>query len=690
MAKQKSRFPSYGLVRGPSHEHGGVAGMVADEQPVELEGGEWIIPKEVVPDYLPVLKQITNEGRAMQRMDTGNTAMDALIASASMDTGLSQPKSPMYQEGGQVKPSIMDYLNLLKSNYEKYQGDVMTESGAPMFGPEGSRTKAGYAEKYNFPLEEAKFDTLYDSASLEGYTVTLPGNRVLNLAKQKLGGTDKSAEMTSKAREIENQMKKDYERAYTNLGLKVEGDASRAIDAVKAGYLDMDSFGRMGYDIGESGVDKKRVREDSAKASAEKQMMMKALGMNEKEYDDFQAMKARLGKRNYNTGGPVYNYQEGGQVGFEEIADLAKLYGRKQGIVLNPEDYTPEGGRSKAYYGTQLGQPEGLTIDTLRYANPADWSFRFKDPEGQLIGTSKSTGMLPILTDIRKEQIKSAETPSIDNMSEYFKKQKEDMGIRDMFRQLIQSAAMEYPKEKQKQQGGPIKQYQDGGQMQPRKQQEIRNPQVYGPPVPTSIDSVLKQLMMRDVNQSINPFTGDTINTMLDSMQLKQQMDKSKMPRTGRKKMRQGGPVMYANGGQLGAGQRLERTYGEQDLQQVSGESPGGYFPLAGQTEPDALLGTIRSDRRIKPLQPDKYTYRPSLPTHFDESRLSHPFHQEEVEEIPKLSTAYLASFGMETPLSKRQQASLFRKGIAPQTLNPQVKGLINRALVQRLTNEDD
>ena len=58
--------------------------------------------------------------------------------------------------------------------------------------------------------------------------------------------------------------------------------------------------------------------------------------------------------------------------------------------------------------------------------------------------------------------------------------------------------------------------------------------------------------------------------------------------------------------------------------------------------------------------------------------------------EIPKLSTAYLASFGMETPLSKRQQALLFRKGIAPQTLNPQVKGLINRALVQRLTNEED
>ena len=95
MAKRKSRFPSYGLVRGASHAQGGVAGMVAGEQPVELEGGEWIVPKEAVPDYLPVLKQITNEGRAMQQMQNGNTAMDALIASASMENGITQPKSPM-------------------------------------------------------------------------------------------------------------------------------------------------------------------------------------------------------------------------------------------------------------------------------------------------------------------------------------------------------------------------------------------------------------------------------------------------------------------------------------------------------------------------------------------------------------------------------------------------------------------
>ena len=106
-----------------------------------------------------------------------------------------------------------------------------------------------------------------------------------------------------------------------------------------------------------------------------------------------------------------------------------------------------------------------------------------------------------------------------------------------------------------RQQGGPIKQYGHGGQMQPRKQQEIRNPEAYGPPVPADIDSLLNQLMMRDVNQSINPFSGDTLDFEEDSLRLLGRMKKSHMPTYGRKKMQQGGPV----GGQLGEGQPLER-----------------------------------------------------------------------------------------------------------------------------------
>ena len=74
----------------------------------------------------------------------------------------------------------------------------------------------------------------------------------------------------------------------------------------------------------------------------------------------------------------------------------------------------------------------------------------------------------------------------------------------------------------------------------------------------------------------------------------------------------------------------------------------------------------------------------------FDSSNMNYAIYQQEVEQVPKLSTAYLASFGMETPLSRNQSRLLFRKGISPDTLNPKVKGLINRALIQRLANEED
>ena len=203
MANQKSRFPSYGLVRGPSHKHGGVAGVVAGEQPVELEGGEWIIPKEVVPDYLPVLKQITNEGRAIQNMDNGNSAMDALIASASMEAGLTRPKSPMYKKGGHmckkcgkyqtgglaqecvggecVVPEINNQLGLFSMPYKGSKVDVdllsamgmkdateylaMDEAGEPFMMPTSEipsdSLKAWYGQMEGLPLQQQQGGPVY-------------------------------------------------------------------------------------------------------------------------------------------------------------------------------------------------------------------------------------------------------------------------------------------------------------------------------------------------------------------------------------------------------------------------------------------------------------------------------------------------------------------------------------------------
>ena len=89
------------------------------------------------------------------------------------------------------------------------------------------------------------------------------------------------------------------------------------------------------------------------------------------------------------------------------------------------------------------------------------------------------------------------------------------------------------------------------------------------------------------------------------------------------------------------------------------------------------LMGAMAADRRVAALQPDVYS-----------SKMENGMMVEEDMVIPKLSEAILPTYGIETPLSKRQNAMLKRNSVSPRLANPQMKGLINRALVQRLSNE--
>ena len=216
--------------------------------------------------------------------------------------------------------------------------------------------------------------------------------------------------------------------------------------------------------------------------------------------------------------------------------------------------------------------------------------------------------------------------------------------------------------------GGMIKQYQQGGQMQPRKQQEIRNPQMYGPPdslmgpdtTMGNLDDLLNYYMESDRRNQLNALTGDTIDPQLDSLRLLQRMKKSKMPRTGRKSMQKGGQV-------LGKGQPLERR-----------PSPSEQLAAmqAMEARPqDSLMSSIGEDKRVRPA--DRYIIKDGTMSRVE-------------MEVPKLSSAYLQSFGMETPLSKRQNNLLRHRALSPETLgiNPEVQSLLGKALVQRLANE--
>ena len=117
------------------------------------------------------------------------------------------------------------------------------------------------------------------------------------------------------------------------------------------------------------------------------------------------------------------------------------------------------------------------------------------------------------------------------------------------------------------------------------------------------------------------------------------------MIQQNRKVSRQGGPVTYQEGGMVG-------------------ETP--------------LMQDMSQDRRIKPLQPDRYVIKDDTPGGEGQREMS----------VPKLHSAYLGALGMETPLSKRQGALLSERGISPQSMAPHLESLVGRVLIQRLGNE--
>ena len=641
MPSPTSKFPSYGLVRGPSHEQGGVAGMVADEQPVELEGGEWIIPKEAVPDYLPVLQQITNEGRAMQQMDNGNSAMDALIASASMHNGLAQPKSPMYQEGGQVSSNIIP--GLLSDSLQ-------------------IRQPRGYVSEF----EDRPFiyEDYLSQARRQGEKIKDDDDTRIDYYISKVQGTPEEEEM---AGHIKSWMEKGSE------------DRTRPMSKETVELL-----------------------KNRANTLIERKELLEDDRFHERLYQDeltnpmnpnYRMQKVREPK--YQEGGPVEDY-------YKYIGLLKKL-GKKHDVSMPEDMFTPGGGYTKEALAAMHNlTPETTTIDTLSYLDPSNVQFSIsgETPSGAKKEgiTHKQDAMLPIQEYVMDRAFKDDPFKKLDWESK-----------------LLNYTRGAFPKgfPKVQKQGGPVDYYQTGGQVQPRKQQEMRNPAMYyGPPIelmgPDSsvhneaqgeYEAFMDSL---ETKRNTNPFTGKPMDTDADIKRLLERMKQSKIPRSGQRMiMRQGGPIPYQNGGEIPDARMMrpspeaqERLLNDLRAQgAIMGDNPGdrgGYFPLASQVEPDALMGTIRSDRRIKPLEPDTYIQRIPNAGRFDKSGMQFPVYQEEVSQVPKLSTAYLASFGMETPLSREQQALLQRKMIAPETLNPKVKGLINRALVQRLANEED
>ena len=634
MPSPTSKFPSYGLVRGPSHEQGGVAGMVADEQPVELEGGEWIIPKEAVPDYLPVLQQITNEGRAMQQMDNGNSAMDALIASASMHNGLAQPKSPMYQEGGQVSSNIIP--GLLSDSLQ-------------------IRQPRGYVSEF----EDRPFiyEDYLSQARRQGEKIKDDDDTRIDYYISKVQGTPEEEEM---AGHIKSWMEKGSE------------DRTRPMSKETVELL-----------------------KNRANTLIERKELLEDDRFHERLYQDeltnpmnpnYRMQKVREPK--YQEGGPVEDY-------YKYIGLLKKL-GKKHDVSMPEDMFTPGGGYTKEALAAMHNlTPETTTIDTLSYLDPSNVQFSIsgETPSGAKKEgiTHKQDAMLPIQEYVMDRAFKDDPFKKLDWESK-----------------LLNYTRGAFPKgfPKVQKQCGPVDYYQTGGQVQPRKQQEMRNPAMYyGPPIelmgPDSsayneAQSEFEAFMdSLETKRNTNPFTGKPMDTDADIKRLLERMKQSKIPRSGQRMiMREGGPIPYQTGGQanfVNASDVGLKNFGEvRDMPQREPINQHEWDAImnyaATEDEAEAMqaesmanfMSMIENEKRVRPLAPDKYVMKGGVMSD-----------QEEVS-VPKLTTAYLASFGFDTPLSRKQGALLRRKAIAPETLNPQVKGLINKILVRRLANEED
>jgi hypothetical protein len=189
-----------------------------------------------------------------------------------------------------------------------------------------------------------------------------------------------------------------------------------------------------------------------------------------------------------------------------------------------------------------------------------------------------------------------------------------------------------------------------------------------------------------EYRRSLNPFTGKPMDTEADVKKLLERMKKSKIPPSKqRMPMQEGGQVKASDMGLRNFGEVTSMPSGS-----VSRPEFEAFMNYAATEEEAAemereqmanFMSLLENEKRVRPVKPD--TYNTTIAEEDGMVIMSQ-------SKVPKLSEAYMSAFGFATPLSQRQGALLQRKMIAPETLNPSVKGLINRVLVQRLGNENN
>jgi len=688
----KGRFPSYGLVRGPSHADGGVPASVANGPDVELEGGEYIIPKEAVPDYLPVLQQITQVGRDRQQMQNGNSSIDALIASASMQNGIAQPKSPVYQEGGVLNitgydprqeetftrlqlPSssgrrgLLGVINdaILKNRLEK-QAELLGSS----LNPEESSV-----------LPRVSLQTPDGNKGNFGVTVSKP------VLKSQFRGSD--AEQMEKLSELDNLQNRPEMQNIMQALEKRAQQPNNIFDLLRSLAPEKQQGGMVQYEDGGE-VHSRRMYNQGTGFDKKKSDLDGDGKISEYERKRGMAIAKAMGKM-----------QEGGSVPSFSNKKSFRDFLNEQFALMNtsPEDFDSSDKYSMAMYSNPEDSARAVFMDKVSDKFYTDNRKKLLDKTGFSKFLKRSQNPLGIYSSNEDRVRRNAEMKYLQNeygsalddlLNIYNKKDIKQMGGMVGMQRPMNPAMNFSPMQRMN-----PRMYQEGGQVQPRKQQEMRNPNVYfGPPdsLAYSVKDLEKQAQENfesfmdslEYRRSLNPFTGQPMDTDADVKRLLERMKKSKIPPSRqRMPMQEGGQVKASDMGLRNFGEVTSMPSGS-----VSRPEFEAFMNYAATEEEEAemereqmanFMSLLENEKRVRPVKPD--TYNTTISEEDGMMIMSQ-------RKVPKLSEAYMSAFGFATPLSQRQGALLQRKMIAPETLNPSVKGLINRVLVQRLGNENN
>tara|TARA_R110002020_G_scaffold72639_3_gene186803 strand:+ start:356 stop:1372 length:1017 start_codon:yes stop_codon:yes gene_type:complete len=125
--RARKRYNQGGLLRGPSHERGGMPAIIGGKEPVELEGGEYIIRKSSVDKYgegtiAKINQGLIDPGKLRQLKKGGS------VGRRKMKKG-GRTKRKMQQGGGVNNP-------IVKTSLQSQQGQfTYRDTGESYIGP---------------------------------------------------------------------------------------------------------------------------------------------------------------------------------------------------------------------------------------------------------------------------------------------------------------------------------------------------------------------------------------------------------------------------------------------------------------------------------------------------------------------------------------------------------------------------